>query len=191
MTRVVMKRPEYEFPGWEGIKMFYRLTGIVLTVSMLSFFSAAYGEDITKEELKGQDEQVQDIKSDVLSISAELERLEEKLLYPSSTEVSVFVSLAAGETFRLDAVDIQMDGNAVARHVYSFKELEAMRKGGVQRIYTGNIRSGDHDLLVSVIGKTGGGSDLHNAERFKISKDIAPRIVEISLSDQGITESSR
>jgi hypothetical protein len=191
MTRVVMKRSEYEFPGWEGIKMFYRLTGIMLTVSMLSFFSAAYGEDITKEELKGQDEQVQDIKSDVLSISAELEKLEEKLLYPSSTEVSVFVSLTAGETFRLDAVEIQMDGNAVARHVYSFKELEAMRKGGVQRIYTGNIRSGDHDLLVSVIGKTGGGSDLHNAELFKISKDIAPRIVEISLSDQGITESSR
>jgi len=171
--------------------MFYRLTGIVLTVSMLSFFSAAYGEDVTKEELKGQDEQVQDIKSDVLSISAELEKLEEKLLYPSSTEVSVFVSLAAAETFRLDAVEIQMDGNPVARHVYSFKELEAMRKGGVQRIYTGNIRSGDHDLVVTVLGKTGGGSDLHNAERFKISKDIAPRIVELSLSDQGITESSR
>jgi hypothetical protein len=171
--------------------MFYRLTGIVLTVSMLCFFSAAYGADITKEELKGQDEQVQDIKSDVLSISAELEKLEEKLLYPSSTEVSVFVSLVAGETFRLDSVEIQMDGNPVARHVYSFKELEAMRKGGVQRIYTGNIRSGDHDLLVSVIGKTGGGSDLRKSDRFKISKDVAPRIVEISLSDKGITERSR
>jgi hypothetical protein len=61
----------------------------------------------------------------------------------------------------------------------------------VQRIYTGNIRTGDHDLLVSVIGKTKGGSDLRNAKRFKISKDVAPRIVEISLSDQGITESSR
>jgi hypothetical protein len=191
MPRVVMERSDYEFPGWEGTKMFYRLTGIVLTVSLLSFFSAAYGEDITKEELKGQDEQVQDIKSDVLSISAELEKLEEKLLYPSSTEVSVFVSLAAAETFRLDAVEIQMDGNPVARHVYSFKELEAMRKGGVQRIYTGNIRSGDHELSVSVIGKTGGGSDLRNAERFKITKDVAPRIVELSLSDQGIAESSR
>jgi hypothetical protein len=170
--------------------MFYRQTGIVLTISMLCFFSAAYAGDITKEELKGQDEQVQDIKSDVLSISAELEKLEEKLLYPSSTEVSIFVSLAAGETFRLDAVDIQMDGNPVARHVYSFKELEAMRKGGVQRIYTGNIKTGDHDLLVSVLGKTGG-VDLRKSERFKISKDVAPRIVELSLSDKGITESSR
>jgi len=171
--------------------MFYRLTGIVMTVAVLCFFSAAYGADITKEELKGQDEQVQDIKSDVLSISAELAKLEEKLLYPSSTEVSVFVSLADGETFRLDAVEIQMDGNPVARHVYSFKELEAMRKGGVQRIYTGNIRSGDHDLSVSVIGKTKGGSDLRKSERFKISKDVAPRIVALALSGQGITVSSR
>ncbi|HXY55188.1 MAG TPA: hypothetical protein VEM40_11025 [Nitrospirota bacterium] len=171
--------------------MFYRLTGVALTVAVLCFFSAAYGAGITKEELKGQDEQVQDIKSDVLSISAELEKLEEKLLYPSSTEVSVFVSLASGETFRLDSVEIQMDGNPVARHVYSFKELEAMRKGGVQRIYTGNIRSGDHDLFVSVAGKTGGGSDLRKSELFKISKDVAPRIVEISLSDKGITERSR
>ena len=171
--------------------MFYRLTVVVLTLFMLCFVSAVYGEGITKEELKGQDEQVQDIKSDVLSISAELEKLEEKLLYPSSTEVSVFVSLAAGESFRLDSVEIQMDGNPVARHVYSFKELEAMRKGGVQRIYTGNIRSGDHDLFVSVTGKTGRGSDLRKSDLFKISKDVAPRIVEISLSDEGITERSR
>lgn len=171
--------------------MFYRLTGIVATIVVLCFFSAAYGEDITKEELKGQDEQVQDIKSDVLSISAELQKLEEKLLYPSSTEVSIFVSLAEGLTYRLDSVEIQMDGNPIARHVYSFKELEAMGKGGVQRIYTGNIRSGDHDLSVSVLGKTKGGSDLRKSERFKISKEVAPRIVELSLSDKGITENSR
>ena len=170
--------------------MFYRQIISVLAISTLFFFSAAYGENITKEELKGQDEQVQDIKSDVLSIAAELKKLEEKLLYPSNTEVSVFVSLAAGETFRLDSLDIQMDGDTVARHVYSFKELEAMRKGGVQRIYTGNINTGDHDLSVSMLGKNGA-ADLRKSEHFKISKDVAPRIVEISLSDQGITESSR
>ncbi len=171
--------------------MFNRLTGIVVAVVVLFIFSAAYAEDITKEELKGQDEQVQDIKSDVLEVSADLEKLEEKLLYPSGTEVSLFISLAENETFRLDAVEIQVDGNPVARHVYSFKELEAMKKGGVQRIYTGNIKTGDHDLLVSVIGKTGGGSDLKNSQHFKVSKDVAPRIVELTLTDHGITEKTR
>jgi len=174
----------------EGINMSYRQAVSVIAISMLLSVSAAHAEDITKEELKGQDEQVQDIKSDVLSISAELKKLEEKLLYPSDTEVSVFVSLSAGETFRLDSLDILMDGTPVARHVYSFKELEAMRKGGVQRIYTGNIKTGDHDLSVSMMGKNGAG-DLRKSEHFKISKDVAPRIVELSLSGQGISETSR
>ncbi len=187
----ISKKHKKEFSEWEGIKMFYRLAGIVVTVFVLCIYSSAYGADITKEELKGQDEQVQDIKSDVLSISAELEKLEEKLLYPSSTEVSVFVSLEAGETFTLDAADITIDGNTVARHVYTFKETLAMRRGGVERIYTGNIKTGDHDLTVLVIGKTGGGSDLKETEHFKVTKDVAPRIVLVTLSDQGITENSR
>ena len=88
---------------------------------------------------------------DVLSIAAELNQLEEKLLYPSNTQIAVFVSLAEGETFRLDSVEIQLDDKAVAHHLYTFKELEALQKGGVQRIYTGNFRSGEHDLQVFVI----------------------------------------
>ena len=137
--------------------MFYRRTSVIVAASMLMLSATAYGQDISREQMKGQDEQIQEIKGDVLSISAELNRLEEKLLYPSDTEVSVFVSLAGGETFRLDSVDVQMDGKPVARHIYSFKELEALKKGGVQRIYTGNIRTGDHELQFTYNGKTDSG----------------------------------
>ena len=121
----------------------------------------------------------------------ELNQLEEKLLYPSNTQVAVFVSLVSGETFRLDSVEIQLDGNPVAHHIYTFKELEALQKGGVQRIYTGNIRAGDHDLQVLVIGKSGGGTDFRKTERFKVNKDVGPKIVEISLDDQGIAFKDR
>jgi hypothetical protein len=171
--------------------MKYRRKGLLVVICLLVMGSAAYGQDITREQIKGQDEQVQEIKSDVLSIAAELNQLEEKLLYPSNTQVALFVSLASNETFRLDSVEIQMDGKPVAYHLYSFKELEALRKGGVQRIYTGNVRSGDHDLQVSVIGKTGGGADLQKSERFKVNKDVGPKIVGISLAAQGITLNDR
>jgi hypothetical protein len=171
--------------------MFCRHRGVILGISMLFLSVAAYGQDITKEQIKGQDEQVQEIKSDVLSIAAELNQLEEKLLYPSNTQVAVFVSLSSGEPFRLDAVEIQLDGKPVAHHLYSFKELDALRKGGVQRIYTGNIRSGDHELQVLVIGKTGGGSDFQKTERFKINKDVAPKVVGITLAAQSITLNDR
>jgi hypothetical protein len=141
-------------------------------------------ESDSKEQMQSLDEQVQEIKSDVLSIAAELSLLEEKLLYPSNTQVALFVSLAEGETFRLDSVQIQIDGEFVAHHIYSFKELEALRKGGVQRIYTGNIPTGEHQLEVSVSGVLPGGGDFSGTESFSFSKDVEPKLVGITLAGQ-------
>ena len=167
------------------------LRGIIIGISLLVAGFAAYAQEVSREQIKGLDEQVQEIKSDVLSIAAELNQLEEKLLYPSNTQVAVFVSLASGETFRLDSVEIQLDGQPVAHHLYTFKELEALKKGGVQRIYTGNIRTGEHDLQVSVSGKPAGGFDFRNTQNFKVKKDVGPKIVEISLAAQSITFKDR
>ncbi len=171
------------------MKTLLKILGI--GILLLGMSTAAFGKEVSREQIKGLDEQVQEIKTDVLSIAAELSQLEEKLLYPSNTQVALFVSLVKGEAFRLDAVEIQLDGQQVAHHIYTFKELEALQKGGVQRIYTGNLRTGGHDLQVSVIGKTAGGGDLRATEHFKMEKDVGPKIVEISLADQSITFKDR
>jgi hypothetical protein len=163
---------------------------LLLAVLLLSLVMAE-AQQVSKEQIKGLDEQVQEIKSDVLGIAAELDQLEEKLLYPSSTQVAVFVSMPAGETFRLDSVEIQMNGRPVTHHLYTFKELEALQNGGVQRIYTGNIQTGDHDLQVVFAGKTKGGSDLRKSDTFKVRKDIGPKIVELSLSANAIILKNR
>lgn len=153
-------------------------------LGLLALLSSRLGwtEEVSKEQIKGLDEQVQEIKTDVLGISAELGRLEEKLLYPSDTQVSLFVSLAKGDKFRLDAVEIKIDGRDVAHHLYSFKELEALQKGGVQRIYTGNVRKGGHNLEVSLIGKSEGGSDYRKTATYTINKDVGPKLVEITVA---------
>jgi hypothetical protein len=146
--------------------------------------SAGFAEATSKEQMQSLDKQVQEIKSDVLSIAAELNRLEEKLLYPSNTQVSVFVSLAEGEPFRLDWVRIGIDGEPVASHAYAFKELEALQKGGVQRIYTGNVPTGEHQLEVSVAGVLPGGSELDRTRSFSFRKEVEPKLVGIILSGQ-------
>jgi hypothetical protein len=152
--------------------------------ALLAWFYAAAGsaQDGYREQMKGLDEQVQEIKSDVLNIAQELSRLEERLLYPSNTQLALFIALAKGEALRLDAVQIRIDGHPVAHYIYSFKELEALQKGGVQRIYTGNIPSGSHQLEVSVIGKLQGGKDYAQTERFTIDKGVEPKLVGISLA---------
>src|SRR6516225_8659149 len=135
-----------------------------------------------QQEMRGLDEQVQEVKSDVLSIAAELNQLEEKLLYPSDTHLAVFVSLAHGETLRLDAVQIQIDGHLATHYIYSFKELDALRRGGVQRIYSGNIATGAHEIVVSVAGKLADGKDYTQTERFPFTKEIKPKLLGVTLA---------
>lgn len=160
---------------------------VAAVVTLLTWLPPATGwaEEVSKEQIKGLDEQVQEIKTDALGIAAELHRLEEKLLYPSNTQVSLFVSLAPGTKFRLDAVEIQIDGKPVTRYLYALKELEALQSGGVQRIYTGNIKKGEHNLQVTVSGKSSGGGDLNQTASFKLNKDVAPKLVGITLSAPG------
>jgi len=147
--------------------------------------TAAAAQEMDRQQMKGLDEQVQDIKTDVLGIAAELNLLEEKLLYPSGTQLAVFVALTQGDTVRLDAVQIRIDGEPVAHYIYSFKELEALRKGGVQRIYVGNLPTGAHLLEVSVGGKLEGGADYSHTGQFSFDKGVGPKLVGLTVSGPG------
>jgi len=167
-----------------------KLMMTALTCGLLTFgVGAAWSAEPSQQELRSLDEQVQEVKSDVLAISAELATLEERLLFPSTTQVAIFISLADKQAFRLDAVRISIDDELATHHIYSFKELDALQSGGVQRVYTGNLRSGEHRLEVSVIGKLAGGEDYHQTEQFTFTKDVEPRLLGIALAgpDAGST----
>jgi len=135
-----------------------------------------------QQQMRGLDEQIQEIKSDALRMSAELSQLEEKLLYPSGTQVAIFVAVAKGDTMRLDAVRLQIDGQLVAHYIYSAKELQALRKGGVQRIYVGNVATGDHKLDVLVDGKLEGGADFSRTGEFTFRKEVKPKLVGLTVA---------
>jgi hypothetical protein len=155
----------------------------IVVIAALSVLGspAVRADDSYREQMKGLDEQVQEVKSDVLSIAAELKRLEERLLYPSNTHLAVFVELVERDTLRLDSVRIQIDGQQVAHSIYSFKELEALQKGGVQRIYTGNVSTGTHQIEVSIAGKLDSGKDYSRTERFDFTKGIEPKLLGVTL----------
>jgi hypothetical protein len=160
---------------------------LLLCVCSVQGWSQQDNQQQQRQQMRGLDEQVQQVKSDVLAIAAELNQLEEKLLYPSGTQVAIFVALTKGDQMRLDAVRLQIDGQLVAHYIYSFKELEALRKGGVQRIYVGNVSSGDHKLEVTVDGKLEGGADFSRTEHFTIRKEVKPKLVELTLSGSANT----
>lgn len=164
-----------------------KLIGTVLMVVLMAGpFVTVAAQELAAADIRSLDGQVQEVKSDVLGIASELNNLEERLLYPSNTQVSMFVSLAENEDFRLDAVQIEINGQLATHHIYSFKELEALQKGGVQRIYTGNVTTGDHQLNVTVIGKLKSGKDFSESDSFTFSKGVKPKALGLTLSGSGI-----
>ena len=158
----------------------------LLTLFAATLMGVAGAQEISGDKTRSLDGQVQEIKSDVLNIASELSNLEERLLYPSNTQLAIFVSVAEREDFRLDAIQIEIDGELASHHIYSFKELEALQKGGVQRAYTGNVVTGDHELRVTMIGKTDGGKDFSATDSFAFSKGVKPKTLGITLAEPGL-----
>jgi len=161
---------------------------IIFSLSTLPVLVQA--AEVTREEIKGLDEQVQDIKKDVLELTSEISVLEEKLLFPSNTQVSLFVSLNGDKDFVLDSMQIKLDNIVVAQHLYTYKEIEALRAGGVQRIYTGNIKTGDHALVASFIGRARSGNEYQRNENFILTKAVGPKFVEIQVTGSSASDQS-
>ena len=152
---------------------------------LLGPMALAGAEDLSRNDMRSLDGQVQEIKSDVLSIASELNNLEERLLYPSNTQVAVFVAIEQDEDFRLDAVQVMINGELATHHIYSFKELEALQKGGVQRIYTGNIATGNHEISITMNGKLKNGKDFSESGNFTFAKGVEPKALGITLAGPG------
>lgn len=163
----------------------------VSILMLLAWGSVATGgpQEMSGDDMRSLDGQVQEIKSDVLDIASELSNLEERLLYPSNTQIAVFVSMLEDESFRLDAVQIEINGELATHHIYSFQELEALQKGGVQRVYTGNIVTGEHELRITMMGKLENGKDFNDSGSFAFSKDVKPKALGITLAGPGLGKS--
>jgi hypothetical protein len=79
-------------------------------------------------------------------------------------------------------MQINIDGALATHFLYGFKELEALHAGGVQRVYTGNVPTGSHEIEVSINGKTPGGDDFVSTETFSFDKGIQPTLLGIALN---------
>lgn len=148
--------------------------------------ASSVAQDMSGDDMRSLDGQVQEIKSDVLSIASDLNALEERLLYPSNTQLAVFVSMPADETFRLDAVQIAINGQLATHHIYSFKEIDALRNGGVQRVYTGNVPTGQHELGITMIGKLKNGKEFSESQSFAFAKGVEPHALGVTLTGPGL-----
>jgi len=150
----------------------------------------AAGESADEESLDDSaleegslDAEIEALKKEVLSLNRDLFILEEDLLFPPNTQFSVFLSLDAGALFSLDSVQLKINDKNIANHLYTERELAALKRGGVQRLYIGNLPSGEHEIVAIFTGVGPSGRDYRRGEAVVIEKTTEPQFVEFMIAD--------
>jgi hypothetical protein len=131
----------------------------------------------------GLDGRVQDVKGDVIRLNRDLLVLEEELLFPANTQVAVFVSMDVGKLFSLDSVQVTLDDKVVSSYLYTPLEVQALHRGGVQRIHVGNLKTGEHTLTAFFTGQGPHERDYKRGATVKFEKTTGAKYIELRIKD--------
>lgn len=152
-----------------------RIGSLVITV-LLCFSQAALAQD------EGLSERIQSIKEGVLNLNRDLSLLEDELLYASS-QASFYLSVDVGTPIRLVDINLTLDGRHVGYHFYSEEEFQALSKGGIQRLYNGNLESGRHTLKATITGYDPNGKDYRKTTSYEFTKGPDKKRIELRVLD--------
>ena len=129
------------------------------------------------------DTRVQELKAEVIRLNRDLLVLEEELLFPAGTQVAVFVSMDVGKMFELESVQIKLDDKVVGAYLYTPAEVQALHRGGVQRVYVGNLKAGEHAIDAFFTGRGPHERDYKRGTTLKFDKGTEPRFIELRIRD--------
>ena len=135
-------------------------------------------------DTRALDEQIQTLKKDAVDLNRELFMLEEELLFPANTQVALFLSMDVGEYFAIDTVQVKIDNKEVTNYLYTPREAEALLRGGVQRLYLGNLKVGDHELVAIFTGKGPNERDYRRGAALRFKKAVGAKYLELKISDR-------
>lgn len=129
-------------------------------------------------------QEIQSLKSDAIELNAELQLLEQELLFPVNTQVTVFVSLETEELFQLESVRLTMDNQLVQSHLYEDAEVQALIRGGMQRLHISNMGNGPHELTAVFTGIGPNGRDYERAISKTFIKKSGAQYLQLHINDQ-------
>lgn len=139
-------------------------------------------------DAKPQNEQLESLKQDVLALNLDLLIIEEELLFSSGSQLEVFLSVDTGTLFSLDAVKLKVDGKLVASDLYTERQVSALSRGGIQRLYLGKLEPGSHYISASFTGRGPNGRNYERAATITIEKSNAATVLELKINDSTANE---
>ncbi|NNE61104.1 MAG: AraC family transcriptional regulator [Woeseia sp.] len=139
---------------------------------------------VDNNEFRSIDGDVQALKEEVLELNRDLFLLEEELLFPANTQVAFFLSVDVGEYFKLDSVNLKIDGKDVANYLYTDREASALQRGGVHRLHLENLKAGDHELIAVFVGYGPEQREYRRGATVSLNKGLGAKYVELAISDR-------
>lgn len=127
--------------------------------------------------------EMETLKQALVNLNRDLFILEEDLLFPSSTQVAVYLSMDVGEYFKLDAVELKIDGKLATNYLYTDRQVNALYKGGVQRLFVGNINQGSREITAFFIGTGPENRPYKRAVTLEFEKEDEAATVELKIVD--------
>lgn len=129
-------------------------------------------------------QEISDLKEQMIQLNRDLFILQEELLFPAETQLAVFLSTDSGVFFRIDSVELRLNDQPVTHYLYTEHEQQALARGGVQRLWTGNIKQGEHELVAFCQGIDPQGRNIEQAAAVNFSKsDDEAALLEIRIID--------
>jgi hypothetical protein len=156
-----------------------RVARLVTMSALLAAPIAAMPSEGDATSLKSVDQDVQALKKQLIDLNRDLFRLEEELLYPASTQVAVFVSMNVGTS-----VTLKVDDKEVANYLYTEREVQALHRGGVQKLYLGNLKAGSHEIVAFFTGKGPHDRDYRRGTTLTVDKTVGAKYVELRITDR-------
>jgi hypothetical protein len=128
-------------------------------------------------------EELDELKAEFVALKRELVLLEAQLLYPPSSQIVVYVAMRLDNPFQLEALDFYIDGKRGAHYLYTEREVAALLRGGVQRLYLGNIEPGGKKLRAEFKATDAKGRPYKRSTELEFEKAFEPVVVELAITD--------
>ena len=156
---------------------------VVFIVVLLLVPLALVSQTQAAENAANLDDKIQSLKKEVMKLNRDLFILEEELLFPTSTQVAVFLSTDVGNYFKLDSVQLKIDDKVVANYLYTKQEREALGKGGVQRLFIGNVKKGKREIVAVFRGPGPNGREYKRGATHVFEKGSGTKYIELKITD--------
>ncbi len=152
------------------------------SVGAMAVIMCSAGVFAAEPDFKRLDAEIEHVLNEIVVLGADMAVLEESRELSSQNQLLVLVSLDHSDFFRLEAIQLNIDSRTVSYYQYEEAELNALMKGGSQRLFWDDIPPGRHEVSVSLFGRVPNDPDFQREATQMIITGTGRRVVDLRVA---------